>query len=84
MSSAIDLDVLRATLKREESMVRYYTPSTTKLAQNAALEAAGLPPIHNTRAASWDAQQREVHQRAVEVLQAVIAHFEGESAQEAA
>ena len=82
--ASVDLDVLRAILAGAESMAAYYGKGEDKDLQNAALKAAGLPPLHSERELEWDRQQAAQKRREVECLKAVIAHFDGEARAEAA
>lgn len=76
----LDIEALRETLASEESMVRYYGDSTVKEAQNAALLAAGLKPLHAESELKHNLELCAKKQRSVAALKAVIAHFEKEGA----
>lgn len=75
MDHNIDLAVLRSVRDSSARMVDYYSRSDEKRAQNAALEAAGLKPLHNEDQIQWDLRHAERCKREVEVLDAVLAHF---------
>lgn len=75
---AINLGVLRAILKSEESMVAYYSKSEEKLAQNVALVAAGLSPLHSESSIKRDLECADERRIRVRHLSAAIAYLEKE------
>jgi hypothetical protein len=83
MPQAIDIEALRDLRSVQESMVRYYGKSEEMQAQNAALIAGGLPPLHSEASFKWDHEQRARHRRFVQVLDAVLAHFGDDQAEAA-
>lgn len=84
MIDAIDMDVLREILAQTESMRAYYERSEEKVAQNAAMAAAGLPPLHGESQLKWDRDAAAKKQREIVCLKAVIAHLGGDLQAEAA
>jgi hypothetical protein len=78
----IDLNVVREMRANAEMMVRYYAGDGVdrKLAQNAALKAAGLAPLYSEATLKADAETAARHTRFVETCDAILAHF-GEPAQ---
>jgi len=85
MTQAIDIENLQKLRTHNASMVRYYSDGdpSTKLAQNAALVAAGLPPVHSDSKLQWDRDQAALHQRYVDTLDAVLAHLGADQAEAA-
>jgi hypothetical protein len=76
----IDLNVVREMRAHAETMVRYYGDNGRKRAQNAAMEAAGLAPLHSETALKWDEDNAQRYVRFAETCDAILAHF-GEPAQ---
>lgn len=76
----IDLIVLGAALSRAEGMARYYAKETEgRAAQNAALTAAGLKPLHNERMLKLDERAGAQYSAEAACLRAVIAYFGGDA-----
>jgi len=73
----VDVSALIEARDHHEMMVASYGKRDQKLRQNAALEAAGLPPMHSASSLKWDAEQLVRHQRMAEVLRHVIAYHSG-------
>lgn len=84
--ATIDITILHEMRANAASMASYYESAgiEKKVAQNAALEAAGLEPMHKPSSIAWDREHAAKHRRYIEVLDAVIAHVGGEAQAEAA
>lgn len=77
--SAIDLDTLREMLASAERMIPYYAKQVaTERAQNAAMEAAGQPPLHSATLVKMHEESVALCTREAEVLRHVIAYHSGE------
>lgn len=74
----IDIAALIEARDHHEMLVASYGKAEQKRRQNAALEAAGLPPMHSESSLKWDVEQLAHHQRIAEVLRQVIAYHSGE------
>lgn len=82
---AINLSTLQLLRDKEASIAAYYRERIgEKPAQNAALIAAGLKPLHSEATLKWDADSLAEHERSIEALDAVLAHFGGTAEAEAA
>lgn len=85
MPATIDLNILRRVLEGAQSMAAYYEKAAAeKAAQNAAMTAAGLAPLHNEITVHWDAEHAAERRQEVATLQAVMAMLESQTVAEAA
>jgi 1-aminocyclopropane-1-carboxylate deaminase/D-cysteine desulfhydrase-like pyridoxal-dependent ACC family enzyme len=75
--AAIDLDTLREMLRFTESLAKSYGAVEAKLAQNAALTAAGLDPLYSESSMKWDRDNLARCRREAECLRQVITYHEG-------
>lgn len=69
------LQVLGELRDSARRMAEHYGKSDEKVAQNAALVAAGLAPIHSETLFRYDAERRAEHLRHIKVLDALIAEL---------
>lgn len=77
--TAIDLDTLREMLACAERMTVYYAKQVaTERAQNAAMEAAGQPPLHSATLVKMHEGYVAKERHEAEVLRHVIAYHSGE------
>ena len=76
MTQAIDIAALRSALAHSENMVEYYGQAEKKRAENDAMRAAGLKPLHSESMFKWDLENRDRFARQAEALKAVIAALE--------
>jgi acetyl-CoA carboxylase carboxyltransferase component len=80
----IDLNTVREMRAHAETLGRYYADTAKKRAQNDALIAAGLAPLHSESALKWDEESAAKHARFVETCDAILAHFGEPATAEAA
>jgi hypothetical protein len=80
MVTQAQLDALRGAIAHELNMVKHYD-SSPKRAQNAALESAGLAPIHSAALFAYDDEQRAKRQQAAAALKSLLDALEGDDAQ---
>jgi hypothetical protein len=84
MAQAIDLDALGEALAAATTMIAYYAKDRAdKAAQNAAMEAAGLKPLHGDYTITWAAQHEASYRKQADALRAVLSHFGADQAEAA-
>lgn len=84
MAQAIDLDALGEALASATTMVAYYAKDLAdKTAQNAAMEAAGLPALHKEFSLTWAKQMEANYRKQADALRAVLAHLGADQAEAA-
>ena len=81
----IDIEALRECRDSASGMAKFYGDRAAKCqGENAAMVAAGLPPLHGERGVQWDRDQQAAAQRHVAALEAAIAALSPPDSAEAA